>query len=183
MSEQIQVTPSRIDTLLACIPDSPIRQKLVAEIVMLEDLLSASKARETELREKLEAAIRAQNELHEQIYQYQQRVKVLTDAMLKLSEMQIVEQFEIIETALNATPQQTAAQIERWHIEWMMKLPVVAYSYKSSKGHDIVNHEFCRGLIAICPSDMVVTKLVAIPPLPKESNSPETDLDEALRRQ
>jgi hypothetical protein len=68
----------------------------------------------------------------ERIAELEQRVKVLVDAAGNLATFirtkhlcgtdtyKFLDAFDI---ALNQTPQQTADQIERGHIEWMMKLP------------------------------------------------------------
>ena len=107
------------------------------------------------------------------ILELEQRVKVLTDALNEISTFPRRRMpADIANEALNSTPQQTAAQIERWHIEWMMSLPVIAWCF--------LDGDSPYGLAAY---DHGGHKLVAIPPLPNESNSPETDLDEAQRRQ
>lgn len=110
------------------------------------------------------------------------RVKVLTDGLQKIvtnGDYTAPEGMKrIAQETLNATPQQTAAQIERGHVEWMMKLPVVAIGCE-----EMARDGKCSPVawLGKYPADGV--SLVAIPPLPKESDSSETDLDEWLRRQ
>lgn len=97
------------------------------------------------------------------ILELEQRVKVLAGFVIELAEA--VDnarddiggsrpQLDILRDAVavaQQTPQQTAAQIERWHIEWMMKLPVAGHRYSG----DAIGH--------------YGEALYAIPPLPKES--------------
>lgn len=117
------------------------------------------------------------------ILELKQRVKVLSDALRVIMDDQHAEEnryvFLTAKQALNKTPQQTAEQIERGHTEWMMKLPVAGEINLTDRRHGM-RRSYCLSSLGNLP---LGTKLVAIPPFPKESNSPETDLEEWLRRQ
>jgi hypothetical protein len=114
----------------------------------------------------------AQNpmEMAERIAELEQRVKVLQDGLRKLL---IGEDFSIgynegnhIAELLNQTPQQTAEQIERWHVEWMMKLPTFGVWHQ---GETDKESDFFLGDAVDAADCSHCTRLVAIPPLPKES--------------
>lgn len=92
------------------------------------------------------------------ILELEQRVKVLTDALHSIDNACIEcegddgelvfsvdsDTIHAMRDVIEQTPQQTAAQIERGHIEWMMKLPRMTGYFGGEN-------------------------VVAIPPLPKES--------------
>lgn len=70
----------------------------------------------------------------------------------------------MVDAILKSDPSSTSEWTARFVAEWVREnWPVVAYSYKSSRGHDLVQHKFCDDVLKMCPSDMVVTELFAIP--------------------
>jgi hypothetical protein len=95
----------------------------------------------------------------ERIAELEQRVKVLYEALERAAQcipIEFVATHEVVFDALNQTPQQTAEQIERGHIEWMMKLNPVVFQ-------DCDDGEFTT----IPPYDPAgYIALVAIPKLP-----------------
>lgn len=121
------------------------------------------------------------------ILELEQRVKVLTEVLgpfvreardyVSGGNKQLIKMVRNGERALNQTPQQTAAQIERGHIEWMMKLPVAAIVGLSATSSIVVAYgdQVIPCLLPRKPEVIMLgnldvgLQLVAIPPLPKES--------------
>lgn len=118
------------------------------------------------------------------ILELEHRVKVLTNVLKRASKslgafcgdegwgMQDMNTMDDVDAVLAFTPQQTAAQIERWHIEWMMNLVPSAHMFPSAleKFQYQETYATAYSVEVGSPTEESVP-LFAIPPLPKESKS------------